>query len=125
MKHFFNKGVHNQNVPVFIFMVCLTTSWVACESKPDNTLKNPLDLAYERGRTIYQTQCTACHNSDPHKSGAIGPDVFGSSRELLEARVLRAEYPTGYKPKRETHQMAALPHLKGEIDSLTAYLNKL
>ncbi len=77
----------------------------------------------KRGRSVYQTQCIACHNSNPRKVGALGPDVYGSSRELLEARILRGEYPPGYKPKRETHVMGRLPHLKSEIDAIHAYLN--
>lgn len=77
----------------------------------------------KRGRSVYQTQCTACHNSDPHKAGSLGPDVYSSSKELLEARILRGEYPPGYRPKRETHIMARLPHLKNEIDAIHAYLN--
>ena len=77
-----------------------------------------------RGRTIYTTQCTACHHSDPHKSGTLGPDVFGSSLELLEARITHANYPKDYTPKRPTHTMAALPHLtKEDITALHAYLN--
>ncbi|MEO5970075.1 MAG: c-type cytochrome [Bdellovibrionia bacterium] len=102
----------------------LSFNFIACESKPATSSKDLFNPVYERGRTVYQTQCTACHNSDPRRAGSIGPEVFGSSRELLEARVLRAECPAGYKPKRETHQMAAFPHLKAEIDSLTTYLNK-
>jgi mono/diheme cytochrome c family protein len=109
---------------LLVLVPLLFSCLIACQSKPDLTPKAPLDPAYERGRTIYQTQCTACHNSDPHKSGAIGPSIFGSSRALLEARIMRAEYPVGYKPKRETRQMAAFPYLRGELDSLTAYLNK-
>lgn len=105
-----------------VLAIILSSGFIGCESKPDVTPKSPIDPVFERGRTIYQTQCTACHNSDPRKPGPIGPDVFGSSRELLEARVLRAEYPAGYKPKRQTHQMAAFPYLRGEIDSLAAYL---
>lgn len=76
-----------------------------------------------RGRSIYQTQCIACHHSDPNKAGSIGPDVFGSSKELLAARILRGEYPPGYQPKRTTRMMAPLPALTNEIDSLHLYLN--
>ena len=77
----------------------------------------------QRGRAVYQTQCTACHNTNPHRPGSLGPDVFGSSRELLEARIVRGSYPAGYTPKRETHVMAPLPHLKNELDAIHAYLN--
>jgi len=114
----------NKLSQALLLFISLIFDLTGCESKPDLRPKNPLDLTFERGRTVYQTQCTACHNSEPHKPGSIGPDVFGSSRELLEARILRAEYPAGYKPKRETHQMAAFPHLRIEIDSLATYLNK-
>jgi mono/diheme cytochrome c family protein len=81
--------------------------------------------ASERGRRVYLANCTACHNTDPALPGAIGPAVAGSQRELIEARVLRAEYPPGYTPKRPTHAMVALPHLAGSIDDLTAYLSSL
>ena len=66
--------------------------------------------------------CTACHNADPAKDGPLGPAIFGSSKELIEARVLRAEYPAGYTPKRKTKVMVALPQLKGDLDSLAAFL---
>jgi len=52
----------------------------------------------------------------------VGPDVAGSSRELLEARVLHLSYPPGYKPKRATHVMTAMPQLAPKIDDLAAYL---
>jgi mono/diheme cytochrome c family protein len=68
--------------------------------------------------------CIACHAQDPSQDGALGPAVVGSSRELLEARVLRAEYPPGYTPKRDSQIMIALPHLANEIDALHAYLNQ-
>jgi mono/diheme cytochrome c family protein len=76
----------------------------------------------QRGRAAWLASCTACHAADPNLDGALGPAVAGSSRELLEARVLRAEYPPGYVPKRETRAMVALPHLAGELDALAAYL---
>ena len=76
----------------------------------------------ERGRRVYGSSCSACHHPDPSRDGTLGPAISGSSRELLEARVLRAEYPPGYRPKRPSLQMTPLPHLAAEIDALTAYL---
>ena len=55
--------------------------------------------------------------------GALGPDVWGSSRALLEARVILGGYPPGYKPKRPSHVMKPLPQLGRELDALTEYLN--
>jgi mono/diheme cytochrome c family protein len=77
-----------------------------------------------RGRVVYQTTCTACHNADPHKPGTLGPEVHGASLELLEARILKAAYPDGYKAKRETHLMVALPQLKDDIPAIKAYLSE-
>ena len=76
----------------------------------------------QRGRRVYVANCTVCHNTDPALPGSIGPAVAGSPRALIEARVLRAEYPPGYTPKRSTHAMVALPQLAGSIDDLAAYL---
>ena len=83
-----------------------------------------LSEAAQRGRSVWMANCVACHASDPTKAGALGPDVAGSSRELLEARVVRGEYPPGYTPKRSTAAMVALPHLEDSIDDLYAYLNE-
>ena len=66
--------------------------------------------------------CIVCHNPDPTKPGAAGPEIAGSSRELIEARVLHAAYPPGYTPKRTTRAMVALPYLAAQIDDLAAYL---
>jgi mono/diheme cytochrome c family protein len=77
------------------------------------------------GRSTYLSSCTACHSPDPKKDGPVGPAVAFSSLELIEKRVLEASYPAGYKPKRETHTMVALPHLKPDIPALHAYLNSL
>ena len=75
-----------------------------------------------RGRRVYVANCTVCHNTDPALPGSIGPAIAGAQRGLVEARVLRAEYPPGYTPKRPTHAMVALPQLAGSIDDLAAYL---
>jgi mono/diheme cytochrome c family protein len=75
-----------------------------------------------KGRQIWFGQCVACHNPDPGKDGPIGPAVRGSSKDLLEARVLHASYPPGYTPKRETKVMPARPDLVAGIPDLAAFL---
>jgi mono/diheme cytochrome c family protein len=91
------------------------------ESAAASPPPSPADLA-KRGRSIYMANCIACHNQNPTQDGALGPAIAGSSRELIEARVMRAEYPPGYTPKRESKVMVALPHLQNELDALAAYL---
>ena len=77
-----------------------------------------------RGKAVYISNCTACHNINPKQAGSLGPDVYGSSKELLTARILHAKYPDGYKPKRSSGAMPALPHLANDIDALAAFLNQ-
>ena len=78
-----------------------------------------------RGKRVYTANCLACHNADPTRDGTLGPAVADSSPELLEARVLRGEYPPGYKPKRDSGLMQPMPYLAADIDALAAYLNAL
>lgn len=77
----------------------------------------------ERGRSIYSANCIACHNSDPRLRGAIGPEVSGSTLELLKLRIVDGTYPVNYKPKRSSRAMPKLPHLDREIPAIHAYLN--
>lgn len=79
----------------------------------------------EQGRRVYVANCIACHNMDPAKEGTLGPPVAGSSRELLEARVIQGVYPDGYAPKRDSTLMQPLPYLAGDVDALAAYLASL
>ena len=78
----------------------------------------------DRGRAVYVANCTACHNPDPSLPGGLGPEVAGSSTELLEARLLHNTYPPGYTPKRDSRVMMALPYLKDDIPALAAYLKR-
>ena len=81
-----------------------------------------LSPSAERGRQVYLSQCTACHATDPARPGPIGPPVKGSSKELLEAKVLRGEYPPGYRPKRATRIMPPQTQVAGDIQALADYL---
>ena len=80
------------------------------------------DPAVARGRQVYLAQCTACHASDPGQPGAIGPAVSGSTRALLEAKILKGSYPPGYTPKRPSTVMPPMPQLGPNIDDLVAFL---
>ena len=81
-----------------------------------------LDPEAERGRQIYLAQCIACHATDPSRAGPVGPPVKGSSRELLEAKLLRGTYPPGYRPRRPTSVMPPQPALAKDIPALAEYL---
>ena len=81
-----------------------------------------LSPSAERGRQVYLAHCTACHNTEPSQPGPVGPPVKGSSRELLDAKVLHGTYPPGYTPKRPTKVMVLLPALAPDVAALADYL---
>ena len=101
-----------------VVSIALVGLSVACQPSTD---ESPVEL----GRRAYVANCTACHNPDPTKEGTIGPAVAGSSLALVEARVLRAEYPPGHTPKRPSALMPAQPYLKKDVPDLAAYLGSL
>lgn len=92
---------------------------VSCKKESSNTAATP----FEGGRKIYNTYCIACHNINPTKDGGIGPAIWQSPRELIAAKVLRNQYPDGYKPKRDSKLMTTFPLSQEQIDQITAYLN--
>ena len=81
-----------------------------------------LSPSAERGRQIYLSQCVSCHGPDPAQAGPIGPQIKGSSKELLEAKVLTGAYPPGYAPKRPTSVMLPLPALAPDVPALADFL---
>src|SRR5262245_48426488 len=100
-------------------LIALCLLAVACnDKKPKDPEAGP---NAQKGRQVYLANCIACHSADPKQDGALGPAIAGASRDLIEARVMRAAYPEGYKPKRETKTMVALPHLNASLDDLAAY----
>ncbi len=76
-----------------------------------------------KGKAIYYLNCISCHNLDPKKQGSIGPQIYGSSKELLSKKILFGKYPKNYKPKRSGGAMPIQPHLDKEIANLHAFLN--
>src|SRR5438445_10410760 len=94
----------------------------ACSKESDKPARAAKNADWERGRAVFLANCVACHNPDPSKDGPIGPAIKGSSKELLEARVVSTSYPPNYKPKRNTKIMPQFPFLKSEIPYLAAYL---
>ena len=83
--------------------------------------RSPEELV-KAGRSVYTANCIACHNMNPAEDGALGPAVAGSSLLLLEARIIRGEYPEGYTPARPSMIMIPLPHLEPKLPELAAYL---
>jgi mono/diheme cytochrome c family protein len=82
----------------------------------------PGDPLAERGRQVFLSQCAQCHAIDPAQAGALGPAVKGASKALLEAKILRGDYPPGYTPKRQSRVMPPQPALAPDIAALAAYL---
>ena len=99
----------------FLLIVLLTLAASACSKEAEQSGQSP---DWKRGRAVYVANCVACHNNDPSKDGPIGPAIKGSPPELIESRVLRTQYPPGYKPKRNTQVMPTFPFLKTEIPYL-------
>jgi mono/diheme cytochrome c family protein len=85
----------------------------------------PLTLGsdHEKGQVLYYANCISCHNYNPKKPGSIGPQVYGSSKELLSNKINLGIYPKNYKPKRSTKMMPLQPHSDKEIANLHAFLN--
>ena len=80
------------------------------------------DALAERGRQVYLAQCIQCHNANPALAGPVWPPVKGGSQELLDAKIVRGEYPPGYKPQRPTKVMPPQPTLAPDVPALAAYL---
>ncbi len=100
------------SVPVLVALA-------ACAESGESAL-SPLA---QQGERVYQNVCIACHHGDPTEDGALGPAIAGSSAELLDARVIRGEYPPGYTPKRPGDGvMPRFEYLAEQIPALAAYL---
>lgn len=106
------------------FGICIVLTFVLQER--GQAISGPTDPLAQRGHDIYRRVCQACHNANPRLDGTgastPGPAIADASLELLQARLLRNEYPAGYKPKRDTRNMTAFKYLEPEIPALAAFL---
>jgi mono/diheme cytochrome c family protein len=100
------------------FVACALQIWTACGQKDTHQ-----DPKVKLGQVVYFANCVTCHNGNPAFDGTLGPAIKGSSLELVQARVLRGEYPPGYSPKRPTKIMQKLPLTAENVDNLHAFLN--
>jgi len=99
-------------------LTLITIAALACAGESEESG----DPAVAQGKKIYRNICVVCHNADPNQAGPLGPAIAGASRELLEARLLRGEYPTGYTPQRNTQQMPRFEFLEPNLDDIAAFL---
>lgn len=88
----------------------------------DDGNASAISEAAARGKTVYLNVCIACHAVDPSQDGPLGPAVAGASLALLEAKVLRAEYPADYEPVRAGITMPRYEYLAEHIPNIAAFL---
>lgn len=79
----------------------------------------------EEGRKIYTSTCIRCHNSNPHKPGPIGPDLYSTPKNVFGSKVIQGKYPEGYVPKRKTKIMPKFSNLSGKTDSIYEYIKTI
>jgi mono/diheme cytochrome c family protein len=108
--------VRRDNISLSLALIAITVMACADESEESG------DPAVARGEKIYRNICVACHNADPSVEGPLGPAIADASRELLEAKLLRGEYPAGYTPQRNTQQMTRFEYLEPNLDDIEAFL---
>ncbi len=97
--------------------------FIGCTQKAPSNRSPEEERLYLQGKKVYMTVCVTCHNPDSKLDGSIGPSNYGSSRELLQAKILKGEYPPGYKPKRDTQLMPQFEEHAKDIEALHVFLN--
>lgn len=102
-----------------ILTILALTSVGAFSTVPDKT------KLVARGKVLYTANCIVCHNKDPNKKGSIGPELAGTSLEVMQEKVAKGTYPQGYVPKRKSKVMKKFPHLEKDVPALHAWIEAM
>lgn len=82
-----------------------------------------------KGKRLYFSNCTSCHNKDPNIKGPIGPEMVDAPLEVMTSKVMTGQYPVklpaGFVPKRKTKLMRKLVHLQKDIPSIYAWVQSV
>lgn len=114
-----------KNILTALALTVLSFSFLACSKKAgQESVTQPEPPSLSKGELIYKSTCTSCHSANPKENGPVGPKLFGAKLELLSAKVIRGEYPTGYTALRSTRVMPKFVHLEKDLKSLELYLNQ-
>ncbi|MGE3610419.1 MAG: cytochrome c [Bacteriovoracaceae bacterium] len=86
-------------------------------------------VSLEKGKRLFLSNCTSCHNKDPNFKGSIGPELVDAPLDVMTAKVTTGRYPeklpAGFIPKRKTKLMRPFPHLKNDVPSIHAWIQSV
>ena len=102
--------VHSVNIIILLGFIYLFTNMPKFAGPPDA----PADrnkVLWNRGRVMYTTRCTSCHNSNPDLQGSVGPALRGVTEDLLTDRIMNGK-----------GAMPAQPRMKRFIPAIREYL---
>ncbi len=103
---------------VLIGIVLLLTQ---CKKSTENL--SPEEKLKADGRSLYITNCIACHSALPEQDGSVGPALKGTSFEILKEKIVNGRYPEGYKGKRPiSGSMPKFAFTDDQIRSIEAFL---
>ena len=82
------------------------------QSKPDVFPVGVDEKLYRRGRAIYRSRCTSCHNANPDLAGSVGPALRGVPEDRLIDRLTNGKGAMPPQPDMLRHAKAIREFLK-------------
>lgn len=76
------------------------------------------------GKQLYTKNCIRCHNADPSKAGAIGPELKTTPDNVFLGKVTKGVYPKDYKPKRKTKIMPKFKFSNEQVDQIIKHIKE-
>lgn len=99
-----------------------------CVNNSNNEKVKVIDPQVElikKGKMVYMTTCVLCHNQNPRLQGPVGPDLYGTSLEVIRSKITKGTYPEGYTSKRKTQLMPLFEDEHGkDVEAIHAFLNQ-